>query len=721
MKKLVWLFCIALVPLFGACKHENEVEIVWDTWGVPHIYGETDAQLAYGLAWGQMHNHGNLILTLYGKSKGRAAEFWGSSHLESDRRVWTMGVPQEAKKQYSRLNRAERAAVESFAQGINDYAEKHGDSLEHNAKLVLPLSGIDVVQQIVYALYTPNHLLMDGIIQQFSANTQSPGMAQNTPNVSAASNGWVIGPNKSASGRSMLLSNTHFPWSNFPGFEHLLWHEAHLIGDDIDIYGVGLVGLPALTMGFNSEKAWTVTAANLNNFDTLDTYAITKQNGGYVFDGEQISFDADTIVLRVKEADGSLSESPLTVKRTVHGPVVFETNTSALAVKTAIPNKVASNQLWQMAKAEEPEEFLDALQGQNLPPLNILYADKEGNILHTMVGPYPDREFMIHDPSPVLPGDTSANLWSELLPFNRMPILMNPESAYLQNANETPWSNTLPPQLDPSNFPKDWAEPFVTLRAARSLKMLTSRDRYTIEDMIQDKFSTYSELSERILSDLITTAESSSDPSIQQAVEVLKAWDGNYNSDSIGAFVFTFWLLEYSPATIQGFPFPNELYAQAYDPQQPLSTPRGLANPDAALAALQTASQKIAQDFGSFYIPWGTMFRFRLEGEDLPGYGAPGSLGVFSANVGLPEDGAFVTSMGDTWVLALDFADPDNAMAVTSYSNASQPGSPHTVDQLALYTQKQLRPVWRTADDINDHSELRETLELPETFGRRSR
>jgi acyl-homoserine-lactone acylase len=707
---------VIMIALFvSSCQYENKVDIVWDEWGIPHIYGYKEEQLSYGLAWAQMHNHGNQILKLYGLSRGKAAEYWGGEFLDSDRHVWTLRIPQLAIQQYARLNRSERQTIDAFAAGINDYAEEHGNNLDENVKQVLPLSGLDVVQYLVYALpILPHKSQVDSIIQDYT-NQQPATLAQlKKPEVKAASNGWLIGPDKSLSGKPLLLSNTHFPWPNMPGYEQWLWHEAHLIGKEIDHYGIGLIGIPALTLGFNDKKAWTVTTVAQETIDRIDTYELTKVDNGYSFDGKVMPFKQETISLRVKESDGSMSKTPLVLKKSIHGPVIYETDDHALALRTAFPHKVAGSQLWDMAKSDTYEDFLEVLEDQNLPPLNIFYADREGNILYTIVGPFPDRESIRYDPSSVIPGDSSDTLWSELLPFDRMPLVLNPDTGFLQNANEPPWSSTLPSQLNHSDFPQDWAKPHISPRAASALKTLTAREYYSSDDVIHDKFSNHSELVNRILGDLIRVGQTSADPLVQQATEVLSAWDGKFNSDSIGPVVFTFWLLEFSPNTAQGQPFPEAYYATPYDPQQPLSTPNGLKDQENALTALQKASQTVSHLFGTLDVPWGQLFRFRFGDLDLPGHGAPGSWGVLSSNLGLPqEDGTLLSSVGDTWVLVLDYADPNNAMAVTSYSNATQADSLHISDQLPLYAEKRLRKVWRTEEEIRAHCEHQEMIEYP--------
>jgi acyl-homoserine-lactone acylase len=539
-----------------------------------------------------------------------------------------------AKQQYKNLNHREQVMIKAFAAGINDYAAEHGDKLKEAFKLVLPISGEDVVQHLVYALpILPQALLIEQIIADYV--TPQATADKLLPEVTAASNGWVIGSGKTINGKPILVSNTHFPWPNLPGYEHWLWHEAHLISKDIDHYGIGLIGSPALTLGFNDKKAWTVTSVNWTTVDRVDTYELIKTDGGYLFDGDVKAFEEKNVSLLVKQDDGSLSESTLLLKKSLHGPVIFETDHHALALRVAFPRKVAGSQLWDMAKADNHKHFIKALRSQNLPALNVFYADREENILYTMVGAYPDRSRTTYDPSNVIPGDSSQHLWHDLLPFERMPIVFNPDSGFLQNANEPPWSSTMPSHLDPHDFPQDWAASKISLRAARALKTLMRDEPFSLNDVIDAKFSNHSELANRVLDDLIEVGYSSDDPSVQQLTDVLANWDRTFDSDSIGSAAFAFWLLALAPDTLQGQPFSDAHYAHPFDPQQPLSTPSGLKESADVLSALQTASQSMMSAYGSFHVPWGQLFRFRLGNLDLPGHGAPGTWGVLSNNAGL--------------------------------------------------------------------------------------
>ncbi len=309
-------------------------EILWDSWGIPHIYAETDERLLFALGWAEMRSHGDRILELYGKARGRAAELWGRDYLDSDRYVRTMGGPRLAREAYARSTRRERTLIDAFAAGMNAYALAHADALDSERRRALPVSGQDVLETVVYSLYLNGLYLgperVRGVVQSYLAT----GLGSATPGQvpAAASNGWVLGPAKSRSGRPLLLSNTHLAWPNLPGYENVTWYEAQLVGRDLDLYGVGLIGLPALTFGFNAEKAWTITAMSAD-FDLVDFYELTLAGEGYRFDGSIRPFETETETLDVRDPDGTLHREELVIERSVHGPIVARTAQKALALK----------------------------------------------------------------------------------------------------------------------------------------------------------------------------------------------------------------------------------------------------------------------------------------------------------------------------------------------------------------------------------------------------
>jgi acyl-homoserine-lactone acylase len=715
MKRIV-VFCLVslfiLLPALSCGPAPTPTEILWDTWGVPHIYAETEEDLFYALGWAQMQNHGNLILENYGKSRGCAAEYWGEQFLDLDRYAWTIGAQVLAEKTYQEASRKELAEIDAFAEGMNTYAEAHPDEMDDRLEAVLPLSGQDVLAYIMYAAYFGIYVppdMIDGFRQQYLGNDQASGTEKV---VSPTSNAWVIGPSKSKSGHSLMLSNPHAPWPNLPGQEHLIFYEAHLVGPDVDIYGIGLVGIPGLGFGFNDFKGWTFTSVP---FDVVDFYELTLIEDGYLFDGEVKPFETESYILKVKQEDDTMREESLVVRRSIHGPVIVEKGNKAVAVQSPIPTDPLKDQFWNMAKADNLDEFLTALEPQEIGPTNILYADSEGNIMYTLAGIFPDRPEGDYDWSGVMRGDTSATLWRGKLPYSSMPRVINPETGYLQNANEPLWTITLPSGLDQSDYPEDWLGLKMYPRAARSLAMITARDAFSMEDIMADKFSTHSLIADRVLDDLIAATAYSESELVKEAADVLAAWDRSFDADSYGAVLFTFWAMQYEPNILGNALLPEEAYAVPTDPTQPFDTPMGLADPATAVAALEAAAYMVQGAFGSMYVPWGEFFRFQLGDQNLPGFGVgigPGNFGSFTPNVAMPQaNGTLATVYGDTWVAVIEFSDPVRAMAVMSYGNSTQQDSPHLGDQLPLYANKEYRPIWRNRADIEAHLESRQVFE----------
>jgi acyl-homoserine-lactone acylase len=291
----------------------ESTEILWDSWGVPHVYGKDAEGLFRAFGWAQMQSHGDLILRLYGQARGRAAEYFGEKYLESDRYVRTMGIPARAREWYEAQNPTMRGYLDAFAAGINTYAKEHAAQINDEVEQVLPVDGVDVLAHVQRVIHFT-----------FVVNPQS--VANLSPSRSTAgSNGWAIAPSHSTSGNAMLLANPHLPWSDL-----YLWYEAQLTAPGIDAYGVALVGMPVLAIAFNNNLGWTFT---VNTHDGWDAYQLTLADGGYLLDGSVRPFETETQTLKVKQANGTLREEQLVIKRSIHGPIVAHKDDKAVALR----------------------------------------------------------------------------------------------------------------------------------------------------------------------------------------------------------------------------------------------------------------------------------------------------------------------------------------------------------------------------------------------------
>ena len=665
---------------------KQSTEILWDSWGVPHIFAKDREGMFRAFGWAQMQSHGNEILRLYGTARGRGAEYWGEKYLESDRLANSMGFPESAKQAYAAQTEEGKNYLDAFAAGMNAYAEKHPDRISEELKKVLPVKATD-------SLALADRLLFSFLTVYGKCY---PGLAGNN----GGSNAWAIAPKHSASGRAMLLANPHLPWSG----SNILY-ETQLVAPGIDAYGVAPVGIPALVIAFNDYLGWATT---YNTFDGCDRYQLKLADGGYLFDGRVRPFETESKTLKVLQNDGSLREEKLKVRRSIQG-VVLEREGVTFAIRIVGLDRFAAwglmQQYWDMMAAKNLRQFQTALKRLQMPFTNILYGDRNGHIMYLFNGQLPVRSQGDWNYwQGIVPGDTSKTLWTKIHPYSELPKVIDPPSGWVQNANDPPWTSTFPQQLNSKDFPPYTAPQGMSLRAQRSARMLAEDRKISFEELIEDKYSTRMELADRLLDDLIAAANQYGSLLTRQAVSVLTNWDRKTDADSRGALLFSMWWEEMGK---QG----GNIFATPWDEKNPLTTPKGLANPQAAAKALEIAATKIKSAYGTLDVPWGDVMRFVRGKVDFPGNGGNGNLGIFRVIGFFPgEEGRYISGLGDSYIAAIEFSNPIRAKVLSTYGNSSRSDSPHYGDQLKLAARKELRPAWRSRGEIEAHLESRQVF-----------
>ncbi|HVQ29896.1 MAG TPA: acylase [Vicinamibacteria bacterium] len=666
-------------------------EILWDAYGVPHIFARDTESLFHAYGWAQMEAHGDLVLLLYGQARGRAAEYWGKDYLDSDKWVLRMGVPARAESWLAQQTPEWRRYFDAFARGMNDYAEKHGDRLDARRRVVLPVRPVDVLahtQRVLHFTFVVSAPEAEAVGKHFKGD--KPG-----------SNAWAIAPSRSASGKTLLLANPHLPWSDL-----FTWFEAHLNAPGVNATGATLVGQNLLGIAFNDHLGWTHT---VNTLDAADFYELTLAPGGYRFDGQVRPFETESHSLKIRQDDGSLASETLVVKKSVHGPVVEEKPGKALALRVAgIDEAHLAEQYWRMIQAQSLAEFETALRMLQMPMFTVMYGDRDGHVLHLFGGRIPVRPAGSYDWAGIVPGDTSATLWTNTHPYEDLPRVADPPSGWLQNANDPPWTTTFPSALDPGRFPPYMAPRSMELRPQRSARMLAEDDKVTFDELVADAQSTRMELADRVLDDLVVAVERHGDDTARRAITTLVHWDRLADNDSQGAVLFAEWVRTLAGGAAYDDP---SFFAVPWDEKRPRETPDGLRDPKAAADALSRAALAVEKSWGHLDVPWGDVYRLRRDSVDLPANGGSGSLGIFRVTgYQKAKDGRYSAVGGDSYVAAIEFATPVRARALLGYGNWSQPGSKHRTDQLELYSKKELRPVWRTRAEVEAHLEKREAF-----------
>jgi acyl-homoserine-lactone acylase len=670
----------------------HHTAILWDTWGVPHIFAANNEGLFYAFGYAQMQNHADLLLSLYGQARGRAAEYWGPSYLGSDEFVRTMGFPERAKQWENAQTPEFQSYISAFVAGMNAYADDHPEQIDLQFKVVLPIQETDVfahLERVLADFLLGNCSAVSGLL---GAYTQGSG--------SAGSNGWAIGPAHSASKQAMLLANPHLSW----GGDNTLF-EAQLVSPSISVYGATLIGFPVLAIAFNNNLSWTHT---VNTMDGCDGYELTLSGNGYMFDGQIRAFNTQRQTVLIQQSDGSMNHQQLVIRRSVQGPVFTEGASSghAIAIRIVGVDQFPAYGIWQewwdMGRAQSFQEFQSALQRLQIPMFTVIYADRAGNTFSLFNGEVPKHPLGDWNYwSNLVPGDTSKTLWTSLYPYSDLPKVINPSSGWVENSNSSPWYTTVPQELNPRNYPPDLAPQSLSLREQNGINMLLAQSQLSYEQMIADKFSSHVELADRVLDPLITAARTSGNDLIRRAVGVLQSWDRTADANDKGFALFYLWFLEVQQGN-------GPIFAVPWNPAQPFTTPSGLANPQAAVQALEGAAQKMLSLVGSLDVSWGSVIRLKRGHTNLPASGGPGDpFGIFRA---LYVNGQYEVTAGDSYIAAVQFSTPIQASVLLTYGNASQPDSPNNGDQLALYAHNQLRTAWLTTSQIKAHLASQEDL-----------
>lgn len=687
IKKLSMLLILNLIITSFSLifsQNTNLPEIKWDTWGVPHIKGENNADTYYAFGWAQMKAHGDLILKSYGKARGLASEYWGgeNKNLQSDQLTRKLGVPQRAQEWYDLQNEEMKTLLSSFVAGMNAYCNQHEDEISDTLKIVLPIKNTDPLAKLQISY----HFMVGAFAM----------LPQATEWKTAGSNAWAIAPKKSESGNAILLTQPHPPW-----LDDFLFFEAHLQSNDLNIYGITLIGSPAIAMGFNNNLGWALT---FNQADSMDLIELELKEDSYLFDGKWISLEVKEETITIKNGE-SFSYEKIQVKKSKYGYIVEEKDGKALALRlSGLDRPFFVEQFSRMARARNLEEFQNAMKQLQLPLQNIIYADKHGDIFYLYNGIIPKRpEGNLNDWSKIIPSTKPGALVEEYVTYKDLPKFSNPRSGFIANSNNGPWTSTHPFIEQPLNYPDYIAnKPFTDFnyRSARSFKMILSEEKLSFDELVEMQSSTYAELADRTVVDLVGFSEHSKEKQLKEAAIVLKNWDRQLDTQSKGAVLFVNWYFKCRKI---------KMFEVEFSKSNPLNTPNTLTLEAKKMLLLAVKDTK--EKYKKIDIEWGEVYQMNYADKKVKGGLGLSEIGSFDAGFYRPISKTNYALVGGTaYTSIVEFGDKIKANGILSYGNASQNSSPFKGDQLQLLADRKLRDIWFYSDDIDKHIYLTEIL-----------
>jgi acyl-homoserine-lactone acylase len=696
--------CVALALI--ACLFEvaiaaesadlaGQVKIRRTHYGVPHIEGPTFEAASFGFAYCQAEDHLDNVLRGILGARGELAENFGpgekDKNITADLFARQFRIYPRAVASYHQLDADYRASCAGFAAGLNYYVKQNPSIAPAWAPTVtahdVAAYGIAGVMRFAFNRKT--------ILKDFIESKGGPVARADRDEPDAAtlgSNMWAFAPSRSQSGNALLMGNPHQPWASVSTY-----YEAHMIvPGKLNFYGSTFIGRPILTSGWNEHLGWSHT---VNDPDLEEIYELDldpKRPDHYLFDGGSVALARDDIKLKVAATEGakqrvekrSYWHSPL-------GPVVHRSADRIYVLRSACyENHAAYSQWLRMTQARNYAEFRQAVEQNAVPMFNICYADRVGNIFFLWNGTVPKLPHAAHKAEAV-PAARTADIWTEIHKTADLPQLFNPPGGYVQNCNSPPYLTNLSALLDPAKYPGYFGANDLSLRTQHSLQLIHNDRRFTLEEVCALKHSPKMILADRVKGDLLEALRSEAPTSeLTAAIDALDKWDNTVAAESRGGTLFADWWDRYWEKG-------KGKYAVPWSADEPMTTPRGLADKARAAKAFKAALAEVTSRYGGPDVAWGEVHRIRKGTVDLPVSGGSGLMGCFRVlEFRKDKDDKLAAISGDSWVFAVEFSQPVRAYTVVAYSESDTPGSNNFADQAPLFSANKMKTAAFTEDEI---------------------
>jgi penicillin amidase len=645
------------------------------------VFGETDASTMFGFAYAQAEDNFSRIEDNYIRSLGRRAEVEGESGLTSDRRNRTLEIPRLAREEYARIPRQMRALLDAFAAGLNAYLADHPDV---RPRLLTRFEPWYPLAFIRYNYYQSGFFWSAGL---------RPGDLQVAVDDSLfaskdfGSNGWVIGPSKSATGHAMLFINPHLLFFG-PGQVY----EGHIkSAEGWNFTGYTRLGFPFPYVGHNESLGWVSTD---NAADQADLYLerfndparplAYRYGTGY----RQATTWTDTILVKT---DAGTERRVFTFQKTHHGPIVGVRDGKPVALRMAkLHGDGWLGEWYAMTRARRVSELKDAMRPLNMLFGNVMAADAEGNTFYLYNGAVPVRDPRF-DWSAALDGSDPATEWRGYHPLEDLPQLINPPAGWMQNCNTTPFLLTSSGNPDSSRFPPYMVTEGDNGRGLVSRRILDSTPRFTWDDWVRAAFDTYVIAADSLLPGLLRdfAADSARGARLTSAIDTLARWNRRSDTASVAMTLFDRW-------------------------QEALRAGGG----GTRLAALDSAVARLEREWGTWRVRWGDVNRLqRIEERaeqqfadarnSIPVVGVGGQHGVVFTYAVRPVPGQKrrYGVAGGSYVSVVEFGPLVRRLAVHTMGASGDPQSRHYFDQAPLYARGEFRPAWFTLEEIRANLE----------------
>jgi acyl-homoserine-lactone acylase len=708
MKTLGLLLAAALVVSAPRWERQAQnVTIIRDDWGIPHVYGKSDADAVFGLMYAQAEDDFNRIETNYLNSMGRLAEAEGESAIYQDLRMKLFINPDSIKAQYAASGEWLKRLMNAWADGLNFYLSKHPEVKPRVITRFEPWMALTFSEGSIGG--DIERINLRDLQAMYGAAAAAPvgtGAGDDAESDATGSNGIAIAPANTVNHHALLLINPHTSF--------FFRAEVQVVSEQgLNAYGAVTWGQFFVYQGFNDHVGWMHTSSGV---DAIDEYVETVVKRGdryyYRYGAAERPVTVSTIAVPYKTAAG-MARRTFTVFRTHHGPVIRKAGDKWVSIRLMQNPVQALTQSYTRTKARDYQSFRRTMDLHTNSSNNTIVAASNGDIAYFHANFIPRRDTTFDWTKPV-DGTTPATEWGSVLSVDETPHLLNPASGWLYNSNNWPWSAAGASSPKREDYPRYVETGGESARGRHAIMVLQTRKDFTLDGLIAAAYDSYLPWFERTIPALIKAwdAAPAADPlkaKLAEQVAALRAWDARWSATSIPTALAVFWGQSLgrtmnADARKAAMALEDYVVQRATGPQ--------------LLEALAAASDQLTADFGTWQTPWGDINRFqRLTGDIVqpfhdaaPSIPVPftasqwGSLAAFGARA-YPGTKRWYGTSGNSFVAVVEFGDSVRARAVTAGGESGHPDSPHFNDEALRYASGNLRDVYFYRSQLKGHTE----------------
>ena len=683
-------------------KTAESIEIIRDNFGVPHIYGKTDADAVFGLLYAQCEDDFNRVEQNYIWATGRLAEVEGKNAIYSDLRAKMFMTEDEAKENYKNSPVWLKKLCSAFADGINYYLYTHP---EVKPRLItkfepwMPMYfsegsiGGDIERistQRIKAFYEGKY------ISQFEKDKEEKAKMEAEP---SGSNGIAIHGKLTESGNPILLINPHTSFF-FRG-------EVHVVSEEgLNAYGAVTWGQFFVYQGFNEKTGWMHTSTYTDVIDEFKEDLVKIDNKLMYRYGEELR-EVKTFETTLKYKDGdSIKSKTFPFYRTHHGPITQSTDDGKW---------IATAMMWEPVKALEQsyirtkqngyKGFREMMDIKTNSSNNTVYADAEGNIGYFHGNFIPKRDTLFNYRKPV-DGSNPKTDWQGLHNVDEHITLLNPENGWLQNCNSTPFTAAAEFSPKVEDYPNYMSLNRENFRGVHAIDLLSNNKDYTLDSVIKLAHDPFLPAFKVLIPSLIKSYYQYDDknPKLMKAIDILSKWDYKTSKQSISMTLAHYYGMKVlrdgkRPKSMSSMEFFNYF---------------ATSNTSNRIKLFEDTIDYLNTTFGTWELPWGEVNRYQRLNSDIKqkfddnkpsipvGFasGRWGALAAYGVSYTNPEAKKIYGTRGNSFVAVVEFGDKIKAKTILAGGQSSDTNSPHFNDQAQPYVDMLFKDVPYYKEDV---------------------